>query len=148
VVVAGVSWRGGAFRPRTVVEYRLEPGPPSYAVVSVVSAGRAMPAEIELLEAHGSRTSSGAEVLVAAPGHLRGIRVAMPDHAARELAVWVHAVTPDGGSQPTHVELQVGPAGGGLVLEATRGAVHRLVMSGEDRNLVLAISLLPGAASR
>src|SRR5262249_40080104 len=70
VVVAALSWRHGAFRPRTVVEYRTEPGPPSLGVVTVVSNGRGLAAHVELTATDGVRSSDGAETLVPSPTHL------------------------------------------------------------------------------
>ena len=147
VVLVVVSWRRGAFRPRTVVEYRTEPGPPARGLVTLVSDGRAISATIELSGTDGQRVLDAPEAVVAVPGHLRRVRVALPEHAARELVLWVHAVTPDGASRPTPVSVEVdGPDGTPSILSA-RGGVHRLVISGEEAPATLTISLRSGAAA-
>ena len=109
VAVTVVSWRRGVFVPRTVVEYRVEAGPPAHGIVSVVSSGRALVAHIELDEMGGRRRVEASEVVVSAPGRLRGISVTLPANAAPELELWIHAISSDGSSTatPSDVELVV-----------------------------------------
>lgn len=144
--LALVSWRRGAFRPRTVVEYRTEPGPPSLGMVSVVSNGRSLPAHIELAGTDGLRAFDGAEAVISAPGHLRSVRVTLSDQSARELQLWVHAVTPGGGSQPTPVLVEVEAAGETAPVLVATGGVHAVLMPGEGVPATLTISLQPGIA--
>jgi amino acid permease len=106
-----VAWRRGAFQPRTVVEYRIEAGPPAYGIVSVLSAGRPLVAEIGLLDATGRRTVTAAEASVAAPNQLRSVSVSLPKHETRELELWVHAVSGDGSSTSTPSAVEVLVAG-------------------------------------
>jgi len=87
------------------VEYRVESGPPSYGVVSVMSAGRPLVAGIGLLEATGLRTSDASEVRVNAPNRLREVHVSLPRHPARELELWIHAISADGSSTPSPSDL-------------------------------------------
>lgn len=98
VALALVSWRRGAFAPRTVVEYRVESGPPTYGIVSVMSAGRPLSAEIALHETTDVRIVMAPEAMVGAPSRLRSVIVALPEHAARELELWIHSISNDGAS--------------------------------------------------
>jgi hypothetical protein len=138
--------RRGAFRPRTVVEYRTEPGPPAVGVVSIVSDGRSLPARIELTATDGTHAVYAADAVVASPGHLRSIRVALPNGAARELELWVHAVTPDGASQPTPVSVEVDAPGDGQPVLVAAGGIHHVVMPAGGPTTTLTISLRPGVA--
>jgi amino acid permease len=147
IVLALLSLRRGAFRPRTVVEYRTEPGPPVVGVVSVVSNGRGLPAHIELSGADGLLASEGAETLVSTPSHLRSVRVGLPVRAARELQLWVHAITPDGGSEPTPVTVEVDAVGETKPILIAAGGVHEVLMPEEGVPATLTISLQPGIAT-
>jgi len=147
IAIVAVSWRRGAFRPRTVVEYRTEPGPPVLGVVSIVSDGRPLPARIELTATDGIHAVDVAEAVVASPGHLRSIRVALPNGAARELELWVHAITPDGASQPTPVSVEVDAPGDGQPALVATGGIHHVVMSMGGATTTLTILLRPGVAA-
>ena len=111
VALPVVAWRRGAFVPRTVVEYRVEAGPPAYGVVSVLSAGRPLVAEIGLHETTGLRTVTAPETTVGAPNRLRSVSVSLPVHAARELELWVHAISSDGSSTATSSTVELVAAG-------------------------------------
>jgi hypothetical protein len=106
-----VTWRRGAFASRTVVEYRVEAGPPAYGVLSLLSAGRPLAAEIGLGETTGLRTLTAAETVINAPNRLRTITVSLPGRAARQLELWVHAVSADGSSTPAPSDVEVVVAG-------------------------------------
>ncbi len=147
LALVAASWRRGAFRPRTVVEYRTEPGPPAVGVVSIVSDGRPMSARIELAATDGTRTLDAADAVVNSPGHLRSVRVALPTGAARELELWVHAVTPDGSSQRTPVSVEVDAPGDGQPVVIAAGGLHHVVMPEEGAPTTLTILLRPGVAA-
>ena len=104
------SWRHGAFRPRTVVEYRVESGPPERGILSIVSAGRLVPATVELFETTGRRVQTGAEIAVNAPNRLQSLVVGLPGSVAQELEVWIHSVTADGSSATSDVGIEVSQA--------------------------------------
>ena len=105
VALTVITWRRGAFNPRAIVEYRVETGPPEIGVLSFVSAGRPIVAEVELDELTGARRISGSEVLVHAPDRLRAIRVVLPTDAALERNLWVHTIDSDGSSSARTPEL-------------------------------------------
>jgi amino acid permease len=92
------TWRNGAFEPRAVLEYRVEAGPPDIGILSLMSDGRPLVADIRLEELTGVRQLSVSEIVVHAPDRLRAIGVVLPDIVARELTLWIHAVGSDGSS--------------------------------------------------
>jgi hypothetical protein len=94
IVVAVLSVRSGAFRPRTVVEYRLEATPPPMGILSLVSAGRAIPAQVQVREASGVRNVVAGAVLDE-PERIQSIRVDLPAGAAGELLLWDNTGTAD-----------------------------------------------------
>jgi hypothetical protein len=95
----------------------------------------------------GRRSIDAGETLVASPLHLRSVRVSLPERAARELQLWVHAITPDGGSQPTPVTVEVDAAGEARPILVASGGVHEVLMPGEGLPATLTISLQPGTAT-
>ena len=146
VVLALVTWRRGAFVPRTVVEYRLEPGPPAFGVVSVLSAGRPITAAITLHETTGPRTLTGSEVTVHAPNRLQRISVTVPDGAHRDLELWVHAISPDGSSKPTPtaVELAVDGDTRTFRIDGRRHAPVTVPISPEQAIVTISLAGAPG----
>lgn len=111
VALALVTWRRGAYAPRTVVEYRVEPGPPSRGIVSVLSGGRPLPSRIRIGETTGHLEVDGSEARINAPNRVRDVRVSLPHLAARELELWVHAITGDGASVPVTTAVHLSVAG-------------------------------------
>jgi hypothetical protein len=107
-----VVWilRGPSFRRSVAIEIRdTQRGTATEPAFSVVVSGRARSADVRL------ERDDGTTELHAASGPLRlaGLRRAtfsLADHAARELKVWVHRVTPEGDSVglPASVELANG----------------------------------------
>ena len=147
VALALVSWRRGAFAPRTVVEYRVEPGPPAYGVVSVVSRGRPMVAEIGLHETTGLRRVAAAETVVSAPNRLRSVSVALAEHASGDLELWIHSIAGDGSSVPTPSDVQLIVAGNTMTIGIDgRIAAPVVVPLGSD-SAVLTISLANSPAN-
>jgi amino acid permease len=146
VGLTAVTWRQGGFAPRTVLEYRVEAGPPAVGVVSVVSAGRPLAAQIGLNETTGTRTVTASEAVINAPNRLRSITVSLPDHAAGELELWVHSVSADGSSMsmPSAVELLVAGEARTIPID---GLTNRpVVVPHEGNPTVLTISLAGGPA--
>lgn len=100
LVLVALSVRRGAFRPRTIVEYRVEAGPPALGFVSVVSAGRDVPATVDVTEGGADRRLGPPPSVVHSPERVRSVAVGLPAALAPELLVWVHAVSADGASAP------------------------------------------------
>ena len=145
VVLAVVSWRRGAFAPRAVIEYRVEPGPPAYAVLSVLSAGQPLVAQIALHETTGIRRLTSSEATVSAPNRLRSVTVGLPGLSAGELELWVHEISADGSS--THVPSAVAIDVGGTTTDVPPNARSEAstVELGPD-SAILTISLAAAAA--
>jgi amino acid permease len=145
VVLVVVSSRRGAFRPRTVVEYRVEATPPPIGVVSVVSAGRPVLATVRVHETAGDRAVPAASVLQA-PGRVRRLGVDLPDAIAPEVLLWVHTVTADGSSTPLPAPVDVaigdGPA------SRFEGAFDRLDMPSNEGPTTLTLSLSPSPGTQ
>jgi amino acid permease len=145
VVVTLVCVRRGAFTPRTVVEYRVEAGPPAVGLVSVVSAGKAVPAAVHAMDVTGDRELGGPVGVIPSPGRLRALRLDLPPSAARELTLWLHAVTPDGSSTSpaTAIDVTIGAAPPVRFV----GPVDRLELPGSDDPTTLTLSMAPGSGS-
>jgi len=141
VVLVVVTWRRGAFAPRTVVEYRVEPGPPAYGVLSVLSGGQPLAAEIGLGETTGDRQLTTAETVIHAPNRLRTVTVALPVQAARELEVWVHSISPDGSSTPASSVVELAGAGDVRTIRIDGRTQAPSVLADDGRAAVLTISL-------
>jgi len=144
-ILAVVSVRGGAFRPRTVVEYRLETAPPAFGMLSVVSAGRRVPAQVRINDGARSRTFSSSSELEAPEG-FRSIGVDLPADVAPELLLWVHTVTPDGSSMAnaTAVEVAVGDASPSRI----EGTTGRAEIPARDEPTPLTLTMFPGPLAR
>lgn len=103
------AWRSGAFRARVVIELRqhLGAGPP--ATLSVVGAGKPVPADIGLRDRDRAlpQQEHAATSVIPAFATLRQATVDLPATPARELKVWVHQVTPDGYSQGLPAAVQI-----------------------------------------
>lgn len=137
VVLAIVTWRRGAYRPRTVVEYRLEPGRQERGFLSITGAGRAMVARLGLDEGGVERQLEASDVVIADPGRFRGATIRLPAGAPSELKVWTHRVTGAGdstavasnvilGSDGLARRAQVGDSGDGFVIVENHGGQVRL----------------------
>ena len=100
VAVAIVAWRGGGFRPRSVIELRREPER-DLGHLGVTVAGAAGPATVEL-DGRPARTGPFERF-----SRLGSARVVLPSDAPEEVAVWAHRVSPDGHSVevPATVEI-------------------------------------------
>jgi amino acid permease len=136
-----VTWRRGAFASRTVVEYRVEAGPPAYGVLSLLSAGRPLAAEIGLGETTGVRTLTAAETVINAPNRLRTITVSLPGRAARQLELWVHAVSADGSSTQAPSDVEVVVAGESRTVRMDGRTDGPVIVSQGGDAAVLTISL-------
>ena len=144
VVLAAVSVRRGAFRPRTVVEYRVEATPPAVGVVSVVSGGRAIAAQVRVHDSSGDRRAPSGSLLDE-PQRVVRLVVDLPSDVAPELLLWVHTVTSDGSSTSTGgaVDVAIGDAPPSRVA----GTLDHLQVPSSDgpTTLTLSMSTGPGA---
>ena len=142
-----VSWRRGAFAPRTVVEYRLETGPPDRGILSVVSGGRAIATSVDLEESTGRRRVEGSEIVINAPNRLRSMTIDLPADIAADVSLWIHSISPDGGSLRTPVEARVHDGSAGTSFRVADAATSAFSIEPGAEPARLSISLTPGAAS-
>ncbi len=95
-----VLWilRGPSFRRSIAIEIReAQRGTAADPAFSVVVAGRHRPADVRVERDDGSTELHAASAPLSLAG-LRQVTFTLADHAARELKVWVHRVTPEGDS--------------------------------------------------
>ena len=147
VALTVVSWRRGAFAPRTVVEYRLETGPPDRGILSVVSGGRAVAAFVDLEESTGRRRVEGTQIVVNAPNRLRSMTVDLPADVAPDVSLWVHSVGPDGDSTRTPVDVRVHGGSTDTAFRVADAAMSAFAVGTGTDPARLTISLAPGTAS-
>jgi hypothetical protein len=143
IALVGVSIRRGAFRPRTVVEYRIEVGPPASGVLSVVSAGRQVADTVHVQEGGGARDVAGPIAVIAEPGRVRRLGVDIPASLAQEVTLWLHTVTSDGSSTRTAAPIDV--AVGDDQPVRVEGPVDRLEIPSHGEPLTLTLSMQPNA---
>ncbi len=105
-----VTWRRGAFRTRTVIELRREPGPPERGLLTVIARGRPLVAGLALSGPGQDREVSASSVAIADPARLRSVTVTLPGSRSDELKVWTHAVTHDGDSVAIPTRISAGGA--------------------------------------
>jgi hypothetical protein len=108
VAFAGVTaWalRTSAFRPRAVVELRIDASRPAVAHLSVVDAGRAASARVRGLP-DLARVSPRDGRLGPISG-LGDFDVALPAERSMDLRVWSHRVSPDGDSTVWPAEIDI-----------------------------------------
>ena len=111
LVVTVVTARRGSYRPRVVVEMRLDQRPGQRSVFSVVAGGRPAPADVRLDYPDGERAQHGSEGEVVAFSELRSATFRIPASAGAELKVWTHRVTPTGDSESLPGLLEVHDGG-------------------------------------
>ena len=102
--------RAGAFARRSVVELREDIREGGTGVLTVVSGGRPLAAEVTLALPEGDKTSRSSTMKIPALAQVRTVIVRLPGGRARELKVWVHRVTTEGTSEsvPALVEVSRG----------------------------------------
>jgi amino acid permease len=93
-----VTWRRGAFRSRTVIELRREPGPPERGLLTVIARGRPLVAGLVLSGPGQDREVTASSVAIPDPSRLRSVTVTLPGSPSDELKIWTHTVTHDGDS--------------------------------------------------
>ncbi len=97
-VVAAWSLRRRAFRQRTVVELRVDDGPPDRASIAVVAGGRSVAAHVSLDRTDGTAGETLSAAVLGDAATLRSVRVVLPPGAVSDVRVWSHRVGVEGGS--------------------------------------------------
>jgi amino acid permease len=130
-----VVMRGGAFRRRAVIELYARLDRKRQATFAVSAAGRPSPAEVELHYDKTDRRSRAASGEIPGFAALRVVGFRWPpgpggdaaDHPpdVREVKIWAHALTPDGGDQalPATAETRSGNVATAHDLETLGGQV-------------------------
>lgn len=105
------SWRTAAFRPRTVVQVRVDDdGAAARARLDVISDGSAVAVPVEVDTETGCTSETAAGLELGRVRALRAVALGLPSDAARELKVWVHQVTAEGDSTPLPVAVTLDDA--------------------------------------
>ena len=101
LMIAGTAAmaRAGAFARRVVVELREDGADGGRGAFAITAAGRPAPTVTQLRYAAGQRCCESAGGEIPEFGALRGARIRLPAAAARELKVWVHRTTAEGGGR-------------------------------------------------
>jgi hypothetical protein len=110
MVLTFVVIRGGAFRPRVVIELRIEPGPLEHISVSITDTGRAGSATVHVCDA--------------VP---RSAQIDLPGTVARQLKLWTHQVASSGDSVGLAARVEVREAGESRSLDLGDSAGQALV---------------------
>ncbi|PYN97738.1 MAG: hypothetical protein DMD91_16725 [Candidatus Rokuibacteriota bacterium] len=110
-VVTVVTARRGSYKPRVVVEMRLDQREGQRSAFSVVAGGQPAPADVRLHYPDRDRDQRAANGEVAAFGDLRTATFQIPASGGTELKVWVHRVTPSGDSEGLPALLDVRDGG-------------------------------------
>lgn len=120
LVTTGVVLRRGALRPRAVIEVRAGIEPGERPTVKVVANGEPLP--------------------VAARMHEQRLIVALPATGMHELKLWVHRLTPAGGSEPVRATVEL--VQGETVHEVNLGPTGMLLLpfNGESCEARVAIA--------
>ncbi len=117
--------RQGAFRPRIVVELKVEPSDTDErATVAVVDQGKPLAGAFRLSYAHKVEVVCGAKVEIALFSLLKNISAEIPAVASREMKLWLHRITPEGNSVSIVPALQVSDHTGAILqLDSRSGQV-------------------------
>jgi hypothetical protein len=115
LLVIGISivmLRQGVFGRRTVVELRADSGEGEGAVFRLVTGGKPLSADVQLGFSDGEENYHAASGEIAGLSRLRHATFHLPATSARELKVWAHRVTSDGGSEGLSALVEI-PSGAG-----------------------------------
>lgn len=140
VVIVGLAvatWRQGAYRPRTVVEYRIAGGRQERGYLSITGAGRSMVAQVELDEASANRQLEASDVVIANPARLDAATIRLPAGAPRELKVWTHRVTGAGDSIAVAANVILGSHGQAGVSHVDDSGDGYLILDSHGREIRL-----------
>jgi hypothetical protein len=102
--------RGGAFARRSVVELRADARTGEATVLTVMSGGQPLPADVTVGRPEGEDTYRGATMKVPALSKLSHLTVRLPAGRARAVKVWTHQVTAEGTTEtvPSIVDVSTG----------------------------------------
>ena len=124
------SYAIGAYRPRTVVELRVDEGDGERARLDVSSAGRRLPVPITVdADALPVSEVTAVGLDLGRARALRSLRITLPGGITRDLKIWLHRTTLDGESQawPAIVTLGEGDVPHVVPVDAGTGqAIARL----------------------
>lgn len=134
-VVSLVAWRRGAFRSRTVIELRGEPGPPQRGIVTVTARGRAVASRIKIVDGAGERTVTAASLTTADLAGMKSVSVDLPAPTTAELKIWSHAVAHDGDS--TVIPARVSATGGKRAVDVGLSSADGQVIMGNPGGTVM-----------
>ncbi len=137
LALTALSVRRGAFSPRTVIEYRIESGPPPFGILSVVSRGRQVAAEVRLQDDAGERAIPGPIAEIPRPTRVRRLVVTVPASAAREMRLWLHAIAPSGASGDVGTPTDIAIGDGADIRVAGTGGPLEVPTAGETLTLTL-----------
>jgi hypothetical protein len=112
LATTGVIMRRGAFRPRTVVELRVDKRAAGLAHFNLVGHGRPMLAAIEARHHGSEQQMEASQGMVTDFQTLQSISFTLPPGAPREVKVWAHQITSEGDSAPLAALLAVRDAHG------------------------------------
>jgi len=110
IVAPARMLRRGAFAPRSVVELRADARDDDRAVVTVLTAGRPVAAEVTLARPDGDEALHGSSVAVLALSKVTRVTIRFPRGTARDVKVWAHRVTAEGTTEalPATAEVRAG----------------------------------------
>jgi hypothetical protein len=126
--------RAGAFVVRTTLELREDRREGGANVLTIMSGGRPLAADVTLHEPGGETTRRVDTLTLPDLSKLQAVSVRLPAGPARQLKVWVHQVTADGVSAPwpALVEIRCGAETSRFDLRLSGGQAVA-PMSGECR---------------
>ena len=113
LVVIWLAWRRGSFRPRSVIEVRREAS--GTGMLTVTVSGCPADTSIRVAEDGSQREIRGSERRLNRFDAVRWASFQLPRSDTRQLKVWVHAVTPEGDSEPIAATVSLEPAADGEV---------------------------------
>ncbi|MFQ5657209.1 MAG: hypothetical protein ACE5G5_06685 [Candidatus Methylomirabilales bacterium] len=124
--------RHGVFAPRIVVELREDQREEGRGALTITTGGQPAAAEVRLGYPEGEQLYQTASATVPMLSALRYATFHLPATSARELKVWAHKVTPDGGSEslPAFVEVHCGDETRRFDLKLSEGQVVLPLTSG------------------
>jgi hypothetical protein len=139
--------RAGAFARRSIVELRQEVQEDDRAVLTIMTAGRRVEADVTLARPDGDEVVRGSTVPVRALSKVTHATIRFPRGAARDVKVWAHCVASNGTSSALTATLEVwlGAAARHFDLTLSNGQV---VVALEGAECVLRIALGGPAEAR
>jgi amino acid permease len=124
LAVIWLAWRRGSFRPRSVIEVRREAS--GAGTLTVTVNGRPADTSIRVAEDGSQRELHGSESRLDRFDAVQWASFQLHPGNTRQLKVWVHAVTPEGDSEPIAATVALEPAadGGAARVGESDGAVQ------------------------